>query len=57
MLYRYSLFTSRKDFYIITSQLREAITKSDVVSGHTIIYCPHTTVGIALPSPISTSTI
>ena len=43
MLYEYSLVAPREDFYNITPQLREAVAKSGVVSGHAIIYCPHTT--------------
>jgi len=48
MLYEYSLATPREDFINITPQLREAITKSGVVSGIAVIYCPHTTAGITI---------
>ena len=48
MLYEYDRSTPREDFYNITPQLREAIAKSGVISGHAIIYCPHTTAGITI---------
>jgi secondary thiamine-phosphate synthase enzyme len=48
MLYEYTLSTQREDFYNITPQLREAITKSGITSGHAILYYPHTTSGITL---------
>jgi len=48
MLYKFTLSIQREDFYNITPQLREAITKSGVTSGHAIIYCPHTTAGITI---------
>ena len=48
MLYEYTISTPQEDFYNITLQLRKAITKSGVASGHAIIYCPHTTAGITI---------
>jgi len=48
MLCEYHLTTPREDFYNITLQLREAIAKSGVASGHAIVYCPHTTAGITI---------
>ena len=42
MLYEYSLSAQREDFYNITPQVREAVTKSGVTSGIAVIYCPHT---------------
>jgi len=48
MLYEYSLSAPREDFYNITQQLREAVSKRGVTSGHAIIYCPHTTAGITI---------
>ena len=48
MLYEYSLSAGREDFYNITRQVREAIAKSSVTSGHAIVYCPHTTAGITI---------
>ena len=48
MLYEYSLRTPREDFINITPQLRDAIAKSGITSGHAIIYCPHTTAGITI---------
>ena len=48
MLYEYTLATPREDFINITPQLREAVSKSGVTGGHTIVYCPHTTAGITI---------
>ena len=48
MLYKYALSTHREDFYDITPQIREAVSKSDVINGHAIIFCPHTTAGITI---------
>jgi secondary thiamine-phosphate synthase enzyme len=48
MLYEYNLSAQREDFYNITQQVREAVTKSSVTSGIAIIYCPHTTAGITI---------
>ena len=48
MLYEYSLSAQREDFFNITPQVRESITKSGVISGIAVIYCPHTTAGITV---------
>ena len=48
MLFEYNLSTPREDFYCITPQVREAITKSGVADGIAIVYCPHTTAGITI---------
>ena len=48
MLYEFQLPAPREDFYNITSQVREAIAKSGITSGHAIIFCPHTTAGITI---------
>jgi secondary thiamine-phosphate synthase enzyme len=48
MLYEYSLSAQREDFYNITPQVREAVTKSGVMSGIAVVYCPHTTAGITI---------
>ena len=48
MLYEYTLSAQREDFYNITSQVREAVTKSGIKSGTAIIFCPHTTAGITI---------
>lgn len=48
MVYEYQLSTSREDFYNITAQVREAVTKSGVTDGFVIVYCPHTTAGITI---------
>ena len=46
--YEYSLHTSREDFYEITAQVREAVTKSGVTDGLCVVYCPHTSAGITI---------
>ena len=48
MLYEYSLSAQREDFYNITQQVLEAVTKSGVTSGIAVVYCPHTTAGITI---------
>jgi secondary thiamine-phosphate synthase enzyme len=48
MLYEYSLSAQREDFYNITPQVREAVTKSGVTDGIAVVYCPHTTAGITI---------
>jgi secondary thiamine-phosphate synthase enzyme len=48
MLYEYSLSAQREDFYNITTQVREAVTKSGITSGIAIVYCAHTTAGITI---------
>ncbi|MDR2577885.1 MAG: secondary thiamine-phosphate synthase enzyme YjbQ [Chitinispirillales bacterium] len=48
MLYEYKLSAPRADFYNITPQVREAVTKSGVTGGLAVVYCPHTTAGITI---------
>lgn len=48
MLYKYQLKTPTETFYLITSQVREAIQKSGIRSGIAVVYCPHTTAGITI---------
>ncbi len=48
MLFEYALSAQREDFYDVTSQVREAVTKSGVMSGVAVIYCPHTTAGMTV---------
>ena len=48
MLYEYTLSAQREDFYNITMQIREAVTKSGVTSGIAVVFCPHTTAGITI---------
>ena len=48
MFYEYQLSTPREDFYDITTQVREAVTKSGITDGIAIVYCPHTTAGITI---------
>jgi secondary thiamine-phosphate synthase enzyme len=48
MLCEYTLQTSRQDFYDITAQVREAVSKSGVTDGIAVVFCPHTTAGITI---------
>ena len=48
MLYEYTLSAQYEDFYNITPQVREAVTKSGVMRGIAVVYCPHTTAGITI---------
>jgi secondary thiamine-phosphate synthase enzyme len=48
MIFEYKLSTPREDFYNITAQVREAITKSGVKDGIAVVFCPHTTAGITI---------
>ncbi|MCL1842676.1 MAG: secondary thiamine-phosphate synthase enzyme YjbQ [Defluviitaleaceae bacterium] len=48
MLYEYSLSTQREDFYNITSQIKEAISKCGAKDGIAVVFCPHTTAGITI---------
>ena len=48
MLYEYTLSAQREDFYNITPQVREAVSKSGVTDGIAVVFCPHTTAGITI---------
>jgi secondary thiamine-phosphate synthase enzyme len=48
MVFEYKLSTPREDFYNITHQVREAITKSGVKDGIAVVFSPHTTAGITI---------
>ena len=48
MLYEYALSSQREDFYNITPQVQETVTKSGVSRGMVVVFCPHTTAGITI---------
>jgi len=48
MLFEFTLSASKQNFYNITAQVCEAVTKSSIVSGIAVVYCPHTTAGITI---------
>ena len=48
MLYEFAISAQREDFYNVTPQVREAVTKSGVADGIAVVYCPHTTAGITI---------
>jgi len=47
-LFEFTLSAQREDFYNITPQVRDAVTKSGIASGIAVVYCPHTTAGITI---------
>ena len=47
-IFEYSLSAQKENFYVITPQVREAVTKSGVKDGVAIVFCPHTTAGITI---------
>jgi secondary thiamine-phosphate synthase enzyme len=47
-LYEYRLETPKQNFYNITTQVREAVSKCGVTDGIVVVYCPHTTAGITI---------
>ena len=48
MLFEYQISTLKENFYNITPQIREAISKSGITSGIAVVFCPHTTAGITI---------
>ena len=48
MVFEYSLSTMKENLYNITTQVREAVSKSGVTDGIAVVYCPHTTAGITI---------
>jgi len=48
MLCQYTLKTLKRNFYNITSQVREAVVRSGVTDGLAVVYCPHTTAGLTM---------
>jgi secondary thiamine-phosphate synthase enzyme len=47
-LFEYKLDAPKQDFYNITPQVREAVSKSGITDGIAVVYCPHTTAGITI---------
>ncbi|MCL1845989.1 MAG: secondary thiamine-phosphate synthase enzyme YjbQ [Defluviitaleaceae bacterium] len=48
MITEFTLSTPKENFYNITSQVRQAITASNIKEGMAVIFCPHTTAGITI---------
>ena len=48
MIFEYKLSAKETDFYNITPQVRQAITKSGVTDGIALVFCPHTKAGITI---------
>jgi secondary thiamine-phosphate synthase enzyme len=48
MLFKFNLDAPKQNFYNITAQVRDSISKSGITSGIAVVYCPHTTAGITI---------
>lgn len=48
MLCEYTLQTGRQGFYNVTVRVCEAVEACGVTDGACLVYCPHTTAGIAV---------
>ena len=48
MFSEYALSNPKEEFYNITLQVCDAVSKSGVTDGVAIIFCPHTTAGITI---------
>ena len=48
MLFEYKLKADKQNLYNITAQVREAVSKSGIIDGLCVVYCPHTTAGITI---------
>ena len=46
--FEYTLTTPHEQFYNITEQVQEAVTKSGVKDGIAVVWCTHTTAGITV---------
>lgn len=47
-MFEYRIETEKENFYNITSNVQQAVTKSGVSDGYCIVFCPHTTAGITI---------
>ena len=48
MLFEHKLSAPKENFYNITAQVSESITKSGITDGIVVVFCPHTTAGITI---------
>ena len=48
MNFEFTLSAPHENFYNITQQVREAVSKSGITDGIAVVYCPHTTAGITI---------
>ena len=48
MLFEYQLSAPKENLYNITSQVKDAISKSGISSGVAVVFCTHTTAGITI---------
>jgi secondary thiamine-phosphate synthase enzyme len=48
MLYKYEIGAPKRNFYNITPQVRDAVSRSGITDGIAVVYCPHTTAGITI---------
>jgi len=48
MLSEFNLSTPRQNLYNITAQVKDTVSKSEILDGLAIVFCPHTTAGITI---------
>ena len=48
MVFEYQLSAQREGLFNITSQVRDAVSRSGISSGIAVVHCPHTTAGITI---------
>jgi len=48
MVFEYRISAPRADFYNITANVRDAISKSGTMEGIAVVFCQHTTAGITI---------
>ena len=48
MIFEHKLSAQDDNLYNITAPVRESISKSGIISGIAVVYCPHTTAGITI---------
>ncbi len=48
MIYEFTLKTEKEQFYNITQQVQEAVSRSGITDGLCVIYTTHTTAGITI---------
>ena len=48
LIYEYKLSTPKENFYDITREVREAVSKSGIADGLAMVFCAHTMAGITI---------
>lgn len=47
-MFKYDLMTNQEKFYNITTDVQDAVNKSNVKNGICVVFCPHTTAAITI---------